>query len=332
MECISFSTFRLKILHTRNIHRETKVEFCGYCRKLDSLDIDESEYPSIIKGEHGTWDPDEKFQVDGLQKLVKLSKLISHSDNIPRQFRYYKNMKASLTDEKSKAVIVQDFSQLELHNSFFQDLIISIYETNSQAPQNYHFIAPYSNIKNDIRFVIQAWIQLFNLKVLSHKEIEIWSDGGPKHFKISSCMYFFSLLNSLLPSTEIYYNFFVSNHGQSVCDGAAAHLKNEIRNYQAREDKPLLNPGQLLLLTLKNHHIHILEQIPQIEGNINVKPMKTIRSHYRFIFDKRSPGSITAMSRFFQVEDYKHFRVESTEDNSRNTYYFPDIGEYLSMF
>jgi hypothetical protein len=284
----------------------------------------------IIKCDHEELDGEDKYKVEGLLRSVALIKIIQHQIDTPAQFRSYRAMKLDLNSNKSKAVIVQDFTQLELASTIVQDLIISIYNTPDEPPTNFHFIAPNSSVHNDIVFVMNAWIQLLNLEILPYSHIEIWSDGGPKHFKISSCMYFFSVLQVIFPKKEISYNFFTSNHGHGVCDAAASHIKNKIRDTEGKNRKPFFNSPQLLSLEIKNHKIFILEKILEPEKGILVSPIRAIRSYVRFLFNKENPGDIVAMRRKGTDEEISSFIVVTDRDENGNSLYFPAIRRHIT--
>ena len=64
-----------------------------------------------------------------------------------------------------------------------------------------------------------------------YDKVLIFSDGGPKHFKMTGTMNFFAFIK-MKSNIALSYHFFESNHGHSVCDGAAAHAKKGINEYQ----------------------------------------------------------------------------------------------------
>jgi hypothetical protein len=59
----------------------------------------------------------------------------------------------------------------------------------------YRYFVGKSENKNDISFVVGAWKVLLEENTFqSITTVNIWSDGGPKHFKISSNMKFLATL------------------------------------------------------------------------------------------------------------------------------------------
>jgi hypothetical protein len=73
-------------------------------------------------------------------------------------------------------------------------------------PTYYHFI---SDLPNGVSFVVTVWKEmLHHLQHQNITDIQIWSDGGPKHFNLSSHLYFWwqQVKSGLL--FNITYNFF----------------------------------------------------------------------------------------------------------------------------
>ena len=74
--------------------------------------------------------------------------------------------------------------------------------------------------------------------------LHIWSDGGPKHFKISSCIYYFSTLRHK-HNINISYHFYQSYHGHNGCDASASHAKKRINISQRDKDIAYQNAAHL---------------------------------------------------------------------------------------
>ena len=110
----------------------------------------------------------------------------------------------------------------------------------------YHFVGGQKD-KNDIFFVIAVWEHLLtNNFIPSHlTKLHIWSDGGPKHFKIKECMYYFSTIKQKHNKT-ITYHFYEAYHGHNSCDAAASHAKKRINIQQRDQQIPSLLPPTLL--------------------------------------------------------------------------------------
>lgn len=97
-------------------------------------------------------------------------------------------------------IIVQDFTQLQVQNTFYQDLIICLYYLDLKASdllgrKYFHFVSPSSTVKNDCRFVFATWKKFIEKEQLD--QIPFWflfSDGGPKHFNLTATINFFGFL------------------------------------------------------------------------------------------------------------------------------------------
>ncbi len=190
----------------------------------------------------------------------------------------------------NQVIIVQDFTQIQVQSTFYQDLIICIYrfdpnEQDMLSRKYFHFVALSSDTKNDCRFVFATWMQLTKNEKLN--ETPLWlvfSDGGPKHFKITSVVNFFGFL-SLCYGIDIKYNFFESNHGHSVCDAVASQAKKSLNSFQRDENKPINNPEEI---------VHVLNSVdkhfPQIAESSHLdekfETFHGIRSCYKFTFNE----------------------------------------------
>jgi hypothetical protein len=142
-------------------------------------------------------------------------------------------MKADLKLNKDEVLVVQDFTNIALSKGNRQCLCCCLYSSKPGTEKikgNYiTYTAPDQETKNDIRFVVGAWMRLIRDYLLGFNTIQIWSDGGPKHFKITACLVFFSAVQTTLVGKKVVYHFFPSYHGHSVCDGMASHLKKKLK-------------------------------------------------------------------------------------------------------
>lgn len=93
----------------------------------------------------------------------------------------------------------------------------------------YHFVGE-KKTKNNVSFVKGAWEKFRKLPEFSDIDsVIVWSDGGPKHFKLTEGQFYFSCISK--PNFRIVsYNFFASHHGQSACDAAASTSKKRYNN------------------------------------------------------------------------------------------------------
>jgi len=182
------------------------------------------------------------------------------------------------------AIIVQDFSALDTTKKCqtHQDLIITIYKHDATTEdglcrQYLHFVGE-KKTKNNVDFVISAWETLRKDKVLEGiQHLHIWSDGGPKHFKMSANIYYCSILSTFIPTT---YHFFASYHGQSACDAAASHAKRRINVTVRDQDLSIATADMLSMAinTVRNHKACPVEIIT----TLTTKKFKTITGITQF--------------------------------------------------
>jgi hypothetical protein len=169
---VSKSFFVYSIVAKERKRHSKARKFCLLCKQLESRNMD--------------------------QNLVK------HKELVGIQRLEYKKQKENIGNRiiPTVALIIQDFTQIQLENSFVQNLIICIYKKNNEKNglnRTYkHFIGKLEN-KNDISFVVGAWkILLEENTFQSITIVNIWSDGGPKHFKISSNINFLQYFNIII--------------------------------------------------------------------------------------------------------------------------------------
>lgn len=205
---------------------------------------------------------------------------------------YYRLRKHLLVSRyrKEEIIIVQDFTQLQVQRTFYQDLIIAAYTYNQNIVGGLecivtHFVASSSREKNDVNFVIRAWVHLIlNGHFAGFKEISVFSDGAGKHFKATSMMTFMGWLQKGL-NVFLEYNFFESNHGHNVCDAAAAAAKRTINVFQRDTGVAVRTPEQIVdvIVTLKNVLALVCPQEPTEEVP-EFETFKKIRQARKFLF------------------------------------------------
>ncbi len=259
-----------------------------------------------------------------------MERLIAHFEAKPVQSRCYHELISTINEAESRAVVVQDFTCISTEIGNIQDMILSVYSSKLKEPHYYHFIGGEKNVSNNIRFVIIAWIQFMKMEILKETDIEIWSDGGPKHFKISSTMYLFSYLANIYKSKQWRYHFWPANHGHSVCDAAASHLKTAIKSFTTRHHQGITEIDQILSLKVKNHVFSKLMDIPDIPDYIALSTMHSIKQYHLFIFDNNAIGQIVALRNSKSFENLKVFYVDPKDNYKGKPSSFPKLSMYLS--
>lgn len=121
------------------------------------------------------------------------------------------------------------------NHSVVQDCIVVLeYMSNGQRMrENIDFLCDCQETnKNDYHFVLHVWLILFHFKKINdHFDcIDIWSDGGPHHFKTRYCQWMWHWLSvHKCNNKRISHHFFASYHGHSLADAHAASIKRNIR-------------------------------------------------------------------------------------------------------
>lgn len=85
----------------------------------------------------------------------------------------------------------------------------------------------------DFHFVLTVWVDCFRLFFLNQRfdRIDVWSDGGPHHFKTRFCQFMWHVLSRCkFASKRITHHFFAAYHGHSLADAHAAAVKRTLRS------------------------------------------------------------------------------------------------------
>src|SRR6185312_4603303 len=123
-------------------------------------------------------------------------------------------------------------------------------EHNERIRQYYDFICDNKTCNtNDYYFVNAVWDKLIHMKLLNEFDsIDIWSDGGPHHFKTRYCQYMWHLISTIhFNQKPITHHFFASYHGHSLCDSHAAADKQVIkREYISSQQQRMITTSPIL--------------------------------------------------------------------------------------
>lgn len=121
------------------------------------------------------------------------------------------------------------------NHTVVQDCIIVLeyFSNGHRMRENINFLCDcQESNKNDYHFVLTVWLLLFHYKKLNdHFDcIDVWSDGGPHHFKTRYCQWMWQWLSTnRFNNKRISHHFFASYHGHSLADSHAASIKRLIR-------------------------------------------------------------------------------------------------------
>jgi len=232
---MSLACITKRILKKWNIHHSLDAAICPTCRILEDYQRDPSMSAGFLEHEKAKlvkrWKDQNKknntclpLPAENLEKCIakapgawkaKVARNSHHHQRIKDQFKAYKQTKDQLAKGElpNTILLLQDFTQLQPQSGFNQDLIISILSYDPQATDKLkrtylHFIA--DNEKNDVFFVFAVWEYLLVNNILggtAMSNIVVWSDGGPKHFKLTDNIYYFSTIKERY-NINLIYNFY----------------------------------------------------------------------------------------------------------------------------
>jgi hypothetical protein len=196
--------------------------------------------------------------------------------------------------KEGEIMLVQDFSKFDYVTHKFQDLIICIYHPDNPRGQYIHFIGSPTE-KNDVHFVTHVWKKLEEKGYFNGiNKIYLWTDGGPKHFKLTGNINFISEWVDQ-SGIKVEYHFFASYHGHSVCDSLAAQAKSKADNWIA-ENNSSIKTAENLAAVINRVNGHSAFSVTGIARNTTETPpcLQAIRSYHKFLFP--SPNTVNCYS------------------------------------
>jgi len=145
---------------------------------------------------------------------VNLTELQKHAQLARHQIEQWKKFKLNL--QSHQLLIVQDFSKHYTETEKVNDFVMVFHWKNASREIRWKYLDFLSTEKQTFSFVRAVWLYLFDQteELKNFRELLIWSDGGPQHFKIKKTTNFFSYLRQKYKSIE--YHFFASNCGHSM--------------------------------------------------------------------------------------------------------------------
>ena len=238
-------------------------------------------------------------------------------------------MKLRETLGEQDVLVVMDFTDEQVNQDHHQDLIITLITKKASEPpppkkkihknvppsrpkpsnhiQYLHFVGE-ARIKNDFSFVLHIFHNHLVDRLRRFKKIDFFTDGGPKHFKISAIM---NMLHHYsqhqLQQQTITYHFYASYHGHGICDAAASHAKSAIWE-SIGETKRTPKTSQEICTIIDKINNHISFPIPTTTNiTQKFKTMVGIRSFHKFQF---TPSSIVAYLSSSDTKEAKTFLPE----------------------
>ena len=244
---LSYSFFN-KFCRTLNIHNSQAKTVCPHC---------------------------EMATTDGETDAFKL-----HIGTAKNQQNHLKTLREN--QGTNTVIVVMDFTVVDFVTHHFNDLIFSIYFPFPSDLRHIHCVGGVG-VKNDISFVIHSFRNFILPLLNGFKYLHIFNDGGPKHFKVSSLLYYFFTLQQLVPF-QIFYHFFASYHGHSVCDSAASQFKRQVTNFVNESNTVPKFAWQVTLMAgdVKTHSAVVAD--PSDLDVDFIKTLAGIKSHHFFSF------------------------------------------------
>jgi len=209
---------KLRVFRTR-LHKN-----CAGCPQDESCDLEQNLVTDV------------KEELGALKEEVK--SYLEHKKIADHQADKLVEFKENLRE--GECLVVEDFAgrflikaELELSQEDFfarkgvPDLVIFAYFKKGSILEHRSFdILAKTSEKDDFAYLRSSWIYLLNQTDFfdGFQKIIIFSDGGPKHFKIRKSLFFFSLL-SCYYEQEFEWNFFQSCHGKGPCDAHVGYIK-----------------------------------------------------------------------------------------------------------
>jgi len=254
--------------------------FCPYCDTFRTLEhrVDRS--------------PDEQ---------ADFNQAIAHQQLMHQQRDfYYKTLKEIVsTQDATRIVAVQDFSTFFIDKEPIPVLIIVLYMYDPVSPDHlarfYRFVMPSTDRKrktrmsNNTAFVAAAWDKLFAddfiLSNTNWSRLEIFSDGGPKHFKTTAHLHYWCSVKARFgAAVDIRYTFFAPHHGESVCDGAAHHIQTAQHSDESRHGQFENNEDFARLEDPRASRVFFFIEQPAAQYLAKFKSLHGIKSYFALQF------------------------------------------------
>jgi hypothetical protein len=105
-------------------------------------------------------------------------------------------------------------------------------EKKEDNQNNLFYFDFFAHDNNDYYFFRRAMLELVSHETFNDKVVKcFWSDGGPKHFKTKRSLCFALIELPLLKNWKVMpiWHFYEANHGKSLCDAHASHIKSYFR-------------------------------------------------------------------------------------------------------
>eukprot|EP01116_Phalansterium_solitarium_P006201 TRINITY_DN184_c0_g1_i9.p1 TRINITY_DN184_c0_g1~~TRINITY_DN184_c0_g1_i9.p1 ORF type:complete len:401 (+),score=55.59 TRINITY_DN184_c0_g1_i9:306-1508(+) len=244
-----------------------------------------------------------KARVSLNELRTKVAEIEEHESLFRHQDKAYRNMKESLPP--GRALVVMDFAAKQAlpmrWNTFLNEfisppatmsdlVIVVMWRDQAGGSLQYKYLDYVSEDHQDTApFVRHVWyLLLADPFMRAFAEIDIWSDGGPHHYKVNETFGYMAELAVILNKT-IRWHFFPSYHGKGPCDGHTGLWKQRARERLRENPVPLASAAALkpIIESLSNTACRVLETINREKNADSWQPnIYGMKSYHEFHFSK----------------------------------------------
>ncbi len=258
-----------------------------------------------------------------LTELVKCRLAYLELQNHVTMDRHQQNSFRSIQERLTvgQLLLVMDFGmhqvkeKEESSSNRYADLIFVFYWRGDDGVLEWEYVDcmavmndPLKN-KKDLSFVETAFLSLIaEGRFLNTKELWIWSDCGPSHFRTSNTLYFFSQMQQVI-KVKTTVCFFYPRHGHSAADrhhgSTKKHLKYVLKSLA--DDYEIPN-RDLLVRELEKCRFTTVQDLPPIETHQKmVKTLAGIMEYLVFEFPEDVPSAVDCRRMFGGDIERKRF-------------------------
>lgn len=236
------------------------------------------------------------------EQRSRLAKARKHEAAAIAQRRSYRDARASLTSDD--VMIVQDFTYHDYVQLGYQDLVVVFIWKDKHGDEHTttrHYIANQGD-KNDVLFSIHAWEKLAADPRVAGKNVFVWSDNGPKHFKCTAYityMMMWAWRHAKRSKRGLRLSFFAPYHGASVADRGAAVVKRRVADRIASQSLRMKTNEALIQLanTVLGQEAEPID-LPTAVPKPDLKTMVGITKYYEW-----APAPGACAEAWFTTED-----------------------------
>jgi len=274
---LCYTTFIGKVLDIRNnyVHFERNPDFCPHCRECDEL---EALFPAPT--------PEQQSRLAMLHEHKRIAKV---------QWNVYHQKLKDLLTNPSYRLVVQDFNQQHATTSLqTQILTLVVYAAPKGKLERHYFnyFLP-TDQSNNVTAVIACHRDFFfntsNEIMSSATHIDIFNDGGPKHFKLTAYLAHMSAVSENLGKKKktLVQHYFASYHGSGPADAVASHMKRKLHWVRANFRHNPVDVAEMARICSQIANTDKAEVIsvpPELKAIIKVKTCKGIKQYHKATF------------------------------------------------